>query len=193
MARIEGVERGGLMVRLAYAVARRRFGQVPEPMTLWAHSPAVLLGVAGFESAVERWRAVDGPTRSLVVLRCAQVIDCPWCLDFGSMLSRDAGVAPGQLHDLGTWRTSAAYSPAQRVALAYAEAATRTPMEVTDALVAELRQHWSAAAVVELAMLVAVENQRSRFNHGLGIGSQGYCAVPPAVVSAVPPTVVSAS
>ena len=178
MARIEGVERGGLLVRLAYRVARRRFGQVPEPLTLWAHSPRLMLAQAGYESAVERWTAVDGPTRSLVVLRAAQVIDCPWCLDFGSMLSRDAGVTPQQLDELAGWRTSEAFAPAQRVALEYAEAATRTPMEVTDELVARLREHYDEAALVELAMLVAVENQRSRFNHGLGVGAQGYCRVP---------------
>ena len=57
-------------------------------------------------------------------------------------------------------------------------------MEVTDALVAALREHWTEAAVVELAMLVAVENQRSRFNHGLGVGAQGYCRVPSSSPSA---------
>ena len=180
MARIDGVERGGLLVRLAYRVARRRFGQVPEPLTLWAHSPRMMLSVVGFESAAERWRPLDPVTRSLVVLRTAQVIDCPWCLDFGSSLARADGVTEQQLAELRRWEASAAFTPAQRAAFAYAEAATRTPMEVTDAHVAALREHLSDAALVELAMMVAVENQRSRFNHGLGIASQGYCRVPAA-------------
>ncbi|MCW2606177.1 MAG: transposase [Frankiales bacterium] len=178
MARIEGVERGGLLVRIAYAVARRRFGQVPEPLTLWAHSPRLMLTQARFEAGVEKWKAVDPVTRSLTVLRAAQVIDCPWCLDFGSSLARADGVTQQQLDELGTWETSAAYTPGQRAAFAYAEAATRTPMEVTDAHVAALREHFSEAGVVELAMMVAIENQRSRFNHGLGVQAQGYCRVP---------------
>ena len=182
MARIDGAPRRGLLTRTAYAVARRRFGQVPEPMTVWAHSPRLLLTTAVQESLTERWRALDPVLRDLVVLRAAQVIGCPWCLDFGSFLARGGGVTEQQLADLSRWETSDAFTPVQRLALQYAEAATRTPMEVTDALVAALREHLGEAAVVELAMMVAVENQRSRFNHGLGIVSQGYsdaaCAVP---------------
>ncbi len=61
-------------------------------------------------------------------------------------------------------------------------AARRTPLEVTDQLVAALVAALGEPAVVELAMMVAVENQRSRLNGGLGLVSQGFssetCAVP---------------
>lgn len=185
MARIAGVERGGPLVRLAYAVARRRFGQVPEPLTVWAHSPRLLVSEALFESGVERWRNLDPVLRDLATLRSAQVIGCPWCLDFGSHLATGRGASGQQLRDLHRWRESDAYTGVQRLALTYAEAATRTPMEVTDELVDALRQQLGEPATVELAMMVAVENQRSRFNHSLGIVSQGYstgaCAVGGAV------------
>jgi alkylhydroperoxidase family enzyme len=109
------------------------------------------------------------------------VIGCPWCIDFGSFVSRDEGVTVEQLRDLHRWRDSNAYTAEQRLCLAYAEAASRTPIEVTDELVEELRQALGEKAVVELAMMVAVENQRSRFNGGLGLVSQGFatdaCAV----------------
>ena len=185
MARIAGVERGGLLVRLAYRVANRRFGQVPEPMTVWAHSPRLLLTQAVFEAGVDRWRHLDRVLRDLATLRAAQVIGCPWCLDFGAFLARDDGATPEQLAGLAQWRELPLYTPVQRLALTYAEAATRTPMEVTDELVDQLREALGEPALVELAMMVAVENQRSRFNHGLGIVSQGFsdgtCAVPAAV------------
>jgi alkylhydroperoxidase family enzyme len=58
--------------------------------------------------------------------------------------------------------------------LAYAEAASGTPMTVTDDMVAELRQHLDDAALVQLTMMIAVENQRSRFNSALGLTSQGF-------------------
>ncbi len=63
----------------------------------------------------------------------------------------------------------------------YAEAASATRPAVTDAQVQVLRAVLSDAAVVELAMMVAVEHQRSRFNGGPGLISQGFaqgaCAV----------------
>jgi AhpD family alkylhydroperoxidase len=118
------------------------------------------------------------------VLRSAQVIGCPWCIDFGSFLSKDDGVTAEQLRDLHRWRDSDAYTREQRLCLDYAEAASRTPLEVTDELVEQLRESLGDKAVVELAMMVAIENQRSRFNGGLGLVSQGFatdgCAVLPA-------------
>ena len=65
--------------------------------------------------------------------------------------------------------------------MAYAEAATATPPTVTDEMVAELREHLDDAALVELTMMIAVENQRSRFNSALGLTSQGFkdrCELP---------------
>ena len=181
MPRIEPVTRPGPLTRLVYRVSRRRFGQVPEPLTVWAHHPGVLLSTLRHEASVARWRALDRTCKSLAVLRSAQVIGCPWCIDFGSFLSRDEGVTAEQLRDLHRWRDSEAYTREQRLCIEYAEAASRTPLEVTDELVAELREVLGEKAVVELAMMVAVENSRSRFNGGLGLVSQGFateaCAV----------------
>lgn len=182
--RVPPVEKPGLVTRIAYRTARKRYGQVPQPLTVWAHSRRLMLGVAGFEQAVAGWKELDRTCKSLAVLRAAQVIGCPWCIDFGSFLSQDEGVTVEQLRDLHRWRDSDAYTEAQRACLEYAEAASSTPLTVTDAMVERLRSLFSDAAVAELAMMVAVENQRSRFNGGLGLVSQGYsteaCAVLPA-------------
>jgi AhpD family alkylhydroperoxidase len=181
--RIPPVTEPGLLTRIAYRTARRRFGKVPEPLTVWAHHRGVMLGVAGFEESVKRWKSLDPICKSLAVLRSAQVIGCPWCIDFGSFLSPKSGVTQQQLRDLHRWRDSDAFTAEQRLCLEYAEAASRTPLEVTDELVEQLRDALGDAAVVELAMMVAVENQRSRFNGGVGLVSQGFateaCAVVP--------------
>lgn len=182
MPRIAPVTSPGPLARVAYAVSRRRFGQVPEPLTVWAHHRGVMLATIRHEAAVARWKALDATCRSLAVLRAAQVIGCPWCIDFGSFLSKDDGVTPEQLRDLHCWRDSDAYTREQRLCIEYAEAASRTPLEVTDELVESLRHALGEKAVVELAMMVALENERSRFNGGLGLVSQGFateCAVVP--------------
>ena len=61
---------------------------------------------------------------------------------------------------------------------------TATPPTATDRMVATLRDDIGDAALVELTMMVAVENQRSRFNAALGLASQGFsesCRVQPAL------------
>ena len=81
---------------------------------------------------------------------------------------------PGRkLRDVPHWRDSDAFTEVERLVLEYAEAMSATPPAVTDDLVADLRQHLDDDQLVELTM-IAVENQRSRFNSALGLTSQGF-------------------
>jgi len=77
-----------------------------------------------------------------------------------------------------TWRDSALFSEAERLALEYAERITYTDQTVDDALVDKLRRHYSEAQIVELTAAIAMENFRSKFNPPLGIEAQGFCVVP---------------
>ena len=73
--------------------------------------------------------------------------------------------------------------------MAYAEAMTATPPTVDDEMVAELDAALGHEAMVELTMIVAVENERSRFNSALGLASQGYadrCELAPLAVPSTP-------
>jgi alkylhydroperoxidase family enzyme len=72
------------------------------------------------------------------------------------------------------WRDSEQFTLLERQVPAYAEAMSATPPQVTDEMVAGLREHIDEAQLVELTMMVAVENQRSRFNDALGLPSQGF-------------------
>ena len=88
-----------------------------------------------------------------------------------------------QLRDLAAFKESAAFSPVERLVLEYAVEITKTPAEVPEALFAALREHFGAAQLVELTAAIAWENYRARFDHALGIESQGfsegaYCALP---------------
>lgn len=175
MSRIEPVQRSGLLRRLALRYAARTYRQLPEPLGVWAHHGGVFWTWSAAEMAVQRsWRTLPPTIASLVQVRAASVIGCPWCLDFGSLLATHAGVSEQQLRDLHRWQDSSAFTDAESLALAYADALSSTPMAVTDELVAELRTHFSDAQMVELTAFVALENQRSRFNHGLGITAQGF-------------------
>ena len=114
-------------------------------------------------------------------LAAAARIGCSWCVDFGYWVSTRKGIDPAKLRDVPRWRDSEVYTDLERRVLEYAEAATATPPAVTDEMVADLRRHLDDAALVELTMMIAVENQRSRFNTALGLTSQGFkdrCEIP---------------
>jgi AhpD family alkylhydroperoxidase len=137
--------------------------------------------------SLARWKRLDPTLKALAALASAATIGCSWCLDFGYWISREQGVDPAKLRNVPRWRESAVYTDAERAVLAYAEAMSTTPLGVTDEMVADLRQHLDDAQLVELTMMVAVENTRSRFNSALGLASQGFsdrCELPAGTAAA---------
>ena len=186
MARIPlvGDHDAGVLGRLAYAFARRRFGEVPEPFAALRHHPRLFWAAAVSESLLERSATVlPGRLRELAVYRTATRVGCSWCVDFGEMLWIHEGL------DIDHLRRATAddapddpvFDDDERAVLAYADAMTAQPIAVTDAQVADLDARLGHAGLVELTHLVAVENQRARANAALGLHSQGFadaCEVP---------------
>ncbi|WP_353650709.1 carboxymuconolactone decarboxylase family protein [Nakamurella sp. A5-74] len=171
----------GLVARLAAWYSRRRFGQVMEPALALAHQPRALLADLAFESLLQRCRSLDPGLSALATLSVAVDIECSWCLDFGYLEAHHRLVDPAKLRDLPVWQESEVYTPVERRVLGYAVAMTATPPVVTDEQAVALRTDLGDAAFVELTMMVAVENQRSRINAALGLVSQGFsesCRVP---------------
>ncbi|MDI1286362.1 MAG: hypothetical protein PSV46_18400 [Reyranella sp.] len=83
-----------------------------------------------------------------------------------------------KLAEVTTWRDSKLFSEAERLALEYSERITYTDQKVDDALVDQLKQHFSDAQIVELTAAIAMENFRSKFNPPLGVEAQGICMIP---------------
>ena len=84
---------------------------------------------------------------------------------------------------LGEYATSTLFSETEKLVLQYADAMTETPVEVSDALFAKLREKFTDAQLVELTSALAWENYRARFDHAFGIEAEGftkgsYCAMP---------------
>jgi AhpD family alkylhydroperoxidase len=180
-ARVPLEHRQTLFVRLVSAWSRRRYGKVLEPGLAMLHNRRVLLSVSRFEMSVERWSSVDAGLKDLANAAVAAQIGCSWCMDFGWYVSRENGLDVAKLEHLGGWRDADVYTPVERAVLAYAEAMTATPPEVTDAHTRALREHLSDEQLVELTEMIAVENLRSRTNSALGLTSQGFkdhCEVP---------------
>ncbi len=186
MPRIPGVptKDAGPLLRLGYWFARRRFGAVPEPMTVSAHHRKLLIASGRHELAVERSaKTLPLNVREIAVYRTAQRLNCSWCIDFGTMLQRHEGLDIERLADIDNYATSPTYSDQERLAIAYADAMSATPVTVTDEQVAELRTEFGDKGVVELTYLIALENSRARFNSALDITDQGFtsgdaCRVP---------------
>jgi AhpD family alkylhydroperoxidase len=172
--RVPVEEPTGPLGRFVSWYSRRIYGDVLDvALVLWHHKRA-LLAMGTLEKQVERFDQLDPQLKNLAVMAAAGRIGCSWCVDFGYYEAHTLGLDTARLRQVPGWRDSADFSPTERLVLEFAEAATETPPTVTDELVAALNEALGVPAVVELAMMVAVENERSRFNSSLGLSSQGF-------------------
>jgi AhpD family alkylhydroperoxidase len=177
-------KRTSWLVRAMYPYARRRFGEVPEPFTVVAHHPRLLVANAVHEQLLQSAsRKLPANVRQLAVFWTARTIGCSWCVDFGSMLQRLDGLDIERLRDIDDYATSPRFTDDERAAIAYADAMTTDPHSVTDQQVDDLRARFGADGVIELTYQIGIENMRARMYSALGITEQGFnsgdaCRVP---------------
>jgi AhpD family alkylhydroperoxidase len=192
MPRIPGVatKDASPLVRVGYWLAKRRFTVVPEPFSVLARHRRLFMAAARHEMAAEKaCRELPKNVLELAVYRVAQQLGCSWCVDFGTMLQKHAGLDVDRLKHIDDYRTSPTYTHQERLAVAYADAMTTTPVSVTDEQVAELRREFGDEGVLELTYQVGLENMRARTYSALGIRDQGFssgdaCRLPEADVTA---------
>lgn len=98
-------------------------------------------------------------------------------------MGRASGITTAQIANLSNYPTDFNFSELERLVLEYADGMTRTPVEVSDALFARLRERFSDPELVELTSAIAWENYRARFDHAFGIEAENFtegavCAMP---------------
>ncbi|KRD16849.1 transposase [Mycobacterium sp. Root265] len=174
----------GLLTRMMYRYAKRRFGEVPEPFAVAAHHPRLLIANGVHETLLQAGsKKLPTSVRELAVFWTARTVGCSWCVDFGAMLQRLDGLDVDRLKHIDDYATSASFSDDERAAIGYADAMTTDPHAVTDEQVADLRRRFGDDGVIELTYQIGVENMRARMYSALGITEQGFssgdaCRVP---------------
>jgi alkylhydroperoxidase family enzyme len=193
LARIQRITArdASLYVKLAYFFTRRSLRKLTgrettermiEPLQMYAHVPTLLKGYAKLEQATAKTHHLDKRLHALAELKAATIIQCEYCIDLGSQISRQWGLSDDELLALPHYGKSPLFSEQEKLVLDYAVAISCTPVAVTDDLVAKLREYFDDAQLIELTHYIALENMRGRFNLAFGIGSAGFseglmCAV----------------
>lgn len=192
MPRIPGVatKDASPLIRAGYWFAKRRYKVVPEPFSVLARHRKLFMTAARHEMSAEKAsRTLPANIRELAVYRVAQQLGCSWCVDFGTMLQKHDGLDVDRLKHIDDYLTSPTYTRQERLAVAYADAMTATPVAVTDEQVEELRAEFGDEGVLELTYQIGLENQRARMYSSLGIRDQGFssgdaCRLPTADLTA---------
>jgi alkylhydroperoxidase family enzyme len=174
--RIPKAEVTGVLGVVAKRYSRKKLGQVPDSLGVMWHNPRVLKTFFGFFGKADRWDACDAQLKAFAHMATVSLVGCGFCLDFGYLQAHHEHLDVDKAREVPRWRESTAFTPLEREVMAYAEAMTRTPPEVTDALSARLLEQLGASALLELTAAVGAANMVSRTNTTLGIEAQGFAA-----------------
>ncbi|GAA2005651.1 carboxymuconolactone decarboxylase family protein [Catenulispora subtropica] len=110
---------------------------------------------------------VEAETLELVHLRVSQINGCSACVDAGVKTGRKAGLTEERLGTVAAWRETPYFTPAERSALALAEAATRLadrPDAVTDEIWDAAATHFDEKQLAALVLMIGVTNMFNRLN-----------------------------
>ncbi|WP_216356056.1 carboxymuconolactone decarboxylase family protein [Streptomyces sp. MP131-18] len=114
-----------------------------------------------------RSAGVDGQTLELVHLRISQINGCSACVDGGAKAARKAGVSDERLAAVAAWREAPYFTPAERAALALAEAATRLADRsdpVSDEVWDTAATYFEEKQLAALVLMIGVTNLFNRLN-----------------------------
>ena len=163
---------------------RRKYGEVLQAALLWARAPKLFAAVAMLYGMIDRRSSpIDAALRSLVTVRVSQINTCPFCVDLNSATLIKRGVSLEKVEALETWRQSNLFDRREQAVLDYAEAMTRSDLQVEDEQVERLKSYFGDDSIVELTGLIAFQNMSSKFNSALGVPAQGFCKMPRAEMS----------
>jgi len=107
--------------------------------------------------------------------------NCGNAVNSATLMKR--GVSLEKVEALETWRQSNLFDRREQAVLDYAEAMTRSDVQVEDEQVERLRSYFDDDGIVELTGLIAFQNMSSKFNSALGVPAQGFCKMPGAEMS----------
>ncbi len=174
--RIPAKEITGPYGALIKAFSKRMFGRVPESLGVTWHNVPVLKATMGFGRKLQKWDQCDQTLKTFAHMAVASIVGCSWCLDFNYFMALHDGLDVDRAREIPRWREAEVFTPLEREVFEYAEAMSKTPPTVTDAMVASLCDQLGPAAVVELTSVIGFANLTTRSNVALGIESEGFAA-----------------
>ena len=141
-----------------------------EPVNLYralGNHPALTGAWTEFANAIRHESATPRRLRELMILRAAQIARSEYEWAHHLRMARKAGVSETKIADLAGWRASVAFAPAERAALALTEAIMAC--NVTDAVHAEAKKHFSDAEFIELSLTASFYAMVSRMLDALRV------------------------
>lgn len=167
-----------LMLKLLYRILDRQLGKVPMWLRVWsARMPLGYTSWMGKVGKLTKKLKLSQDTAFLVKARVDDLNMCGWCADAGRwQATKNMPHLLPKLDALHEYGTSPVFNAKERAALEFATELTETK-HVSSETFAQLESHYSEREICELVWVVSTSHLFNINNHGLNIGSDGFCAL----------------
>ncbi len=154
-----------------YESLEKSYGSALNPLQVMAHKPQVMRAAMAMYGAIH----TDNPNlteqlKELVSIRISQINGCRhYCLPYHTLQAQRHGAPAEKIEAVAHALHSDLYTPAEKLAIEYAERITVPTMWVTDSFFNQLKQVWSDPDLVELTALIGFMNFWTKVIEALGI------------------------
>lgn len=144
-------------------------GVIPNSVRTMARRPHIARAFTELNRAVMKCEgAVTPEFKRLIGYVTSYVSGCRYCQAHTILGSQRFGSTDERLNDAWNHAASPHFTPAEKAALAFAQAAAQVPNAVDDEISAELRRHWCDDDIVEIMAVIALFGYLNRWNDSMG-------------------------
>jgi uncharacterized peroxidase-related enzyme len=171
LPRIPLLERDQVTPEIAnvYDALLKTRGVVPNMFKTLAHTPALALATAGYLKALLSDGALPGFYKELVAMRLSALLKSDYAVSAHALSARQKGASEAQIAAASSDFESGPFTDAERVGLRAADRLHQSATEITDAVFAELKQHFTDPQIIELIATASAFELFPRFVDGLRI------------------------
>ena len=151
-----------------FELFERILGFVPNSLLTMQRRPMIVQGFAALTRAVmDPDGEVDLGFKRLVAHFASRAAGCQYCEAHSLVAANIHGVSQDKLEAIWDYQTSPLYSDAERAALDFALAAGSVPNGVDEAIMTNMKTHWSDDQIVEILAVVSLYGFLNRWNDSL--------------------------
>ena len=169
------IEKPHGLMKLVYALTRRRFGKVLTPVkVITARMPLAFGRFSQKIAELDKKLVLPAETAMLVREQVAHLNVCTFCIDIARSIAIQASMNQAKFEALEDYRTSPLFSDKERAMLDYVTELTKDK-KVDLQTFARLRSFYSEREICDIVWLVASEHFYNMSNIGLNIHSDMLC------------------
>jgi len=143
-------------------------GFPPNSVLTMQRRPAIAKAFIALNKAVmENKGRVTSEQKRLLGLIASQTAGCRYCQAHTARAAERYGASAERIAEVWNYERSDLFTPAEKAALAFAQAAASAPNAVDKGIAAELKKHWSDDDIVEILGVVALFGYLNRWNDSM--------------------------